>query len=277
MTFSTCFCALPCPAASTGAQSKWDTASSGIAIRHHWCLTLILNKPSDMCSYSTAQNPGEPQNYLTQSPTCFSGYCISSEHIISPEDSQTLVCLLTAREFVNILDGRCSVGALLGWKGRDPEMQDAANTADLAEGTRGHRPEPLLCPALAVSTPQTPVPSVKGALYPCTLLPPAHTVPVLLCAALQAALGSQPGGRVPPQWWEKCLQECTRGWDSLLALTHALSCCVSLHKHFHPLENLTALWSSSPSWKSQTTALVQVSAYPQGKSVLDIDRALLAC
>lgn len=54
-------------------------------------------------------------------------------------------------------------------------------------------------PALAVSTPQNPGTLSEGALYTCTLLPPAHTLTVLPCSALQAALGSQPGGRVPPQ------------------------------------------------------------------------------
>lgn len=202
-----------------------------------------------MCFYSRAQKPGEPQNYLTQSPTCFSGYCISSqlsEHIISPKGSRVRVCLLTAREFVNILDERCSVRALLGWKGPDPEEQDAASTADLAEGARPEPSHPLGTPVPSPGqrAPYREIPGTlsEGALYTCTLLPTAHTVPVLLCAALQAALGSQPGGRVPPQWWEKCFR------NAVLAGTypHALSCYVSAQEDFLPLQNLTALWSSSP-------------------------------
>lgn len=93
---------------------------------------------------------------------------------------------------------------LLGWKGPDPEVQDAVSTADLAEGARGTEQSPdtpwaLLCPALGSEHSTDPSILSEGALYTCSLLLTAHTVPILLCAALQAVLGSQPGGRVPPQ------------------------------------------------------------------------------
>lgn len=50
---------------------------------------------------------------------------------------------------------------LLEWKGPDPEVQDAASTADLAEGARGTEQSPvtswaLLCPALGSEHPTDP-------------------------------------------------------------------------------------------------------------------------
>lgn len=168
--------------------------------------------------------------------------CISSqlpEHIISPKDSQALVCLLTAREFVNILDGRSSVGALLGWKGPDPEVQDAASTADLAEGARGTEQNPGT--PWAGSTPQTPGTLSEGAL----LLHPAPHSP--RCS---------PGSFGLTARWQsattatvKAPSEMQPGLGLLAGASPSPTCSQLLifpREHFHPLQNLTDLRSSSP-------------------------------
>lgn len=62
----------------------------------------------------------------------------------------------------------------MGWKGLAPEVQDAASTADLAEGARGRGPEPSHLLGTPVPSPGQPAPHrplVPSVREFCTLAP----------------------------------------------------------------------------------------------------------